>query len=374
MSTVSTDTLTGRPLASQYIATVILGPFVAGWAMQLVLYGAVLSTFFQYVASTGFQRDGTKMRVFLIVCVVLCTCQAVISFISLIHYATSQKRDTDTLYSQTVFDALETLPVGLLGALTQTFLASRAKGLFHTAWKRYVWIVLVGTGIAAGVTGSMLYLVISTYNFEDRQDELLPLTFQSITGLWLWGGAFTDVLISSTLVVLLAKRLKHDHSSTDSLLLYLMRVAIHSASYTALFALVGAILSFSFATSDLASQCAAPFWVMLAPCYCFSILTTLGSREKAQHQASKSAGGITLSILRSEVSSGPEGDSPVHLVSDPGPRGAGSGGVGLTPVSLPMLGRPLKRVEGVDDMTVAVDIEKGFIVRQQRSLSDPRAF
>lgn len=49
-----------------------------------------------------------------------------ISFYSIYHYATWQQRTEDDLFGQTVVDCFATLPVGIIGALTQAFLAARA--------------------------------------------------------------------------------------------------------------------------------------------------------------------------------------------------------------------------------------------------------
>lgn len=57
--------------------------------------------------------------------------------------------------------------------------------------------------------------------------------------MWLWSCAFTDVFITFSLTIALRKRIAGFNSSTDSVLRKLIFVAVETASYTAVFALLG---------------------------------------------------------------------------------------------------------------------------------------
>lgn len=57
------DSLTGTPVASQSIASSFIGPPLCGWVLNLILYGAVLSNFFNYLATPLYADDTPRHKV-----------------------------------------------------------------------------------------------------------------------------------------------------------------------------------------------------------------------------------------------------------------------------------------------------------------------
>lgn len=61
--------------------------------------------------------------------------------------------------------------------------------------------------------------------------------------LWLWSSAATDVLVTTALYYNLNSRISGFSSSTDSMLRKIGRIGVRTAAYTAIVALMGAIVS-----------------------------------------------------------------------------------------------------------------------------------
>lgn len=100
------------------------------------------------------------------------------------------------------------------------------------------------------------------------------------TGLWLVAGAVVDIQISAALVVQLLKRIRGFSSNTDSTLRKLIRISLSSASFTAITALIAAILNFGISTDSLYFNTAISFFVPLPSLYALSLFSNLNARDK----------------------------------------------------------------------------------------------
>lgn len=309
------DTFTGQPIASQSFALQVLGPPAVGWTVQMMAFGGLVTYACSYLSSTAFSRDGPRLRWLLCTVLFLCTAQTGVTFFSIFHYMTNQGRSAEVLYGQTIGDAISTIPVGFEGALVQGYLTHRASGLFEARWAKVLFLMFTWAGIMCGLFGSVGYAVLSFYDRAGRVDEALPLTFQNVTGAWLWACSVVDITITACLGIQLSKKLGSVNSMTNSILLRLISVAVESASYTSVVALMGAILAFSFPPPSLASQAAAAFYGPLASCYAFALLHTLSTRAKLRKIQAKGTqkgvrspqgGGVTLSFVRATHNSGME--------------------------------------------------------------------
>ncbi|SCV71149.1 BQ2448_2737 [Microbotryum intermedium] len=290
------------PIAIQSIATANLGPVFVGWMLQLIFYGFGLSLLVRYVTGRQYKADSRRIKLWLWAVVFAATGQAVISFYSVFHYGTSQRRDVDTLYAQTLADCFATMPAGIVGVLVQSFLSLRVVSLFSNNLYRGLFVTAASLLIAGGVVGSWLFVAAS---FMLRNDVTPPpgISFSLASGyvhprnnyflmlvqelteiwgnasLWLWGCCIIDVLITVTLSVLLYKRIVGFNSGTDSMLRSVIILSIETASYTATFALIAAILSNSFSDDSLLTNSTGAFFQPLSSFYLISFLVTLTSRQ-----------------------------------------------------------------------------------------------
>lgn len=72
---------------------------------------------------------------------------------------------------------------------SRLFFAHRMSGLFSVRWHKALFLTLIGAGIFTGLYGSLAYTVLSVYDRAGIVSHALPLTFQNVTGAWLWGCA-----------------------------------------------------------------------------------------------------------------------------------------------------------------------------------------
>lgn len=156
--------------------------------------------------------------------------------------------------------------------------------LFEARWAKVLFLMFTWAGIMCGLFGSVGYAVLSFYDRAGRVDEALPLTFQNVTGVrhiffssptlgFLAHGVArllrsgvalgllrrfvqslntkagklalinsdhpVDITITACLGIQLSKKLGSVNSMTNSILLRLISVAVESASYTSVVALMG---------------------------------------------------------------------------------------------------------------------------------------
>ncbi|GAA6031334.1 hypothetical protein JCM8097_005606 [Rhodosporidiobolus ruineniae] len=268
-------------IASQQYSTGVLGPCVLGWSLQIALWGATLAWAASYVRSDLFKRDPLRRKLLLLAAVGLCTTQAVLNFCLLFYWTTTQQRAAEDLVRPTVLDALQPLSVAFLGPMVQAFLAKRAIRLLVARWAKWTATILFSVVIALEFIAAVFNVIISLFFHEGKlQGVLLRLaTFNLASGIWLWFAAIADVGVTALLIVVLRKRIAGFNPKTDGILRALSWLAIQSASYTAFFAVAGAIAAYSAPQSYLASSAPYPLWYVLAGLYPIALLTTLSSRS-----------------------------------------------------------------------------------------------
>ncbi|GAA5856046.1 hypothetical protein JCM8547_002954 [Rhodosporidiobolus lusitaniae] len=279
----------GHLQATQHYSTAILGPCVLGWAGQLMLYGMVVAWTSDYVKSDLYRRDPPRRRVMLFSVVGLSTMQAAFNLYLLWFWTTSQARAAEDLIRPTYPDALQPLSSLTMAPIVQSFLAKRAIKLLHAPWAKWLSTVFFGVIIVCEFIAA-LYNVIISILFHQGQLEgalLKAAQFNSITGAWLWCAAICDVGVTVLLCVVLHKRIAGFNSQTDTLLQKLSKLAIQSASYTAVLAVLGAILAYAVPNDNLTySSIPYPFWYLLPSCYPIALLTALSSRAIFAQSAS----------------------------------------------------------------------------------------
>ncbi|KAM0790846.1 hypothetical protein ACM66B_004690 [Microbotryomycetes sp. NB124-2] len=273
------DTLTGIPVASQAYATGILGPGFMGWGAQLLFYGVAANMFLNYVRSSLFARDRTGTKVVLFATMFAATAQTGLTFNSLFHYGTWQYRDAVTLYAQTYPDCFITLPTAISGACVQSFFVWRASQLIHHRLVKLAFLGFSALLIVASLLGGCAFVVIS---FMDKHGLPIPelFDFNVTTGLWLVGGASADIVVTVCLVFILRSHMHGFNRTTDSIMRQLIKLAIETASYTTIFAICAAVLSFSFTDGSTLSNSALAFYLPLSAFYVISLLVNLSARER----------------------------------------------------------------------------------------------
>ncbi len=131
------------------------------------------------------------------------------------------------------------------------------------------WLGSIGAGIAS---------LGFTYNFVHRI-EATGLNYNKMIGTWMWLSAAVDVTLSATLFLSLRKHLELSENG-DTAIRRILHTAALTASYTTLFAVLGAFMSVVFPQDNLTTvDILFAFDLPLAALYATSLLTTLASRK-----------------------------------------------------------------------------------------------
>ncbi|KDE07488.1 hypothetical protein MVLG_02163 [Microbotryum lychnidis-dioicae p1A1 Lamole] len=273
------DTDVLQYVATQAVATGSLGPFVLGMLLDVYLGGFALSLFLRYVRSSAWRADGWRLRLLLLSAMALSLIDIGSNYWSTWHYMTSQERAADVLYSQTIVDAFSLVPVGLVGSMIQLYLARRASSLFTKRFARIAYMTFIGLCVAMNFVAVLLYTILSFLSRSKGTEAIGPFDFNKSMGTYCWATCTVDLTITVALINQYRARMVGDkRSRTDSVMRRLIKLAIHSAMYTSTFALIGAILDFSFAFSDTRRNSTLAFQIPLCSMYLISLLVNLDSR------------------------------------------------------------------------------------------------
>ncbi|KAI5475503.1 hypothetical protein MNV49_001317 [Pseudohyphozyma bogoriensis] len=267
-------------LAKQSIATGITGPFFVSWEAQVLLAGMTVPIVYQYASRGRFSRDPLGVKIFQVAVFVSNVGVAVLALESIFYWGVMQTRTANGLWRLTMVECLLPLFVGITGALVQSWFARRTSLLFEKELWGRLYLAVLGVLIVVSFAGSIMTTaedIRDLYDPEDAASNLFRISFS----LWLMTSAFIDVVNSATLCYLLKKTVAGFNSRTDGVLNQMIKLAIETGSYTAIIAVIGAILDL---TLDLNSYYVGGvpyvFFTPLPSLYTLSLFTTLGSRDR----------------------------------------------------------------------------------------------
>lgn len=94
-------------------------------------------------------------------------------------------------------------------------------------------------GTAVEVAGSVAVSVVAFIQFTRHRDRLDGFNRNHALGMFSGASAFTDCLVTATLCVCLSREITGLNRKKDTIARYILRLALRTAAYTAIFALVG---------------------------------------------------------------------------------------------------------------------------------------
>ncbi|KAM0746788.1 hypothetical protein T439DRAFT_109411 [Meredithblackwellia eburnea MCA 4105] len=234
--TASLDTLTGSPMAFQYIAVAFGAPASTGCLFHIWLFGMVTTQFIGYAGSPQYKKDPLWVKAILWLTFLSDLTVSSINAFELVHYVVSQKRDALNLFWVLPVDCAVVVLGGLAPFFVQTYLAHRASKLFvgsGTPKLRALFIGVMAILIISGFLGTAASTVIELKLINGTLAQDLPLTDRAVTALYCWIMAFVDVIIAVTLILRLRKHVAGFNKNTDRTLRRLMRLSIKTGSLTA---------------------------------------------------------------------------------------------------------------------------------------------
>ncbi|KAK4333244.1 Proteophosphoglycan ppg4 [Rhodotorula toruloides] len=270
-------------IARQSVSTAILGPYMAGLAVQLFLDGIYVSLFLNYAHELNKHGKRGKWASWIVFISVL-ACVG-LSIEEVFDTGVSQARDAAAMYMGTPQCNLSPLFAGLTGAVCQTFLMSRTGALIEKPWVRFAFYALVSSLVLLALAGSVLFSVIG---FLIVYGKAVPMHIFTAE-------AFADIIVSAALAYTLTHRasgIAGFNSTTDSLVKRLVRVSLQTAAYTSVVSLVGASLATHYqGVDDYHTQAIGfAFWLPLPALHAISLYTTLATRRNITDALSGSGG------------------------------------------------------------------------------------
>ncbi|GAA5820141.1 hypothetical protein JCM11251_005500 [Rhodosporidiobolus azoricus] len=247
----------------QHVATLLLGPSQAGYQVQLMVFAVFLTLFCGYWAS-GELRSHQRWG------------QAALSS-DFTPPAVNQDRSFAKMAASNL--SWQVLPAlgGVIGALTETFLAARAGLLLPNRTLRILFWLWIGLLVLSSLIGCAFVSCVGILFYKGQAS---PIPWNTGFWMWLWASAVCDVSISLACAYGLRLKIAGFNKVTDSLLRELMVIAFRTASYTSLLSLVGAILCTIWHDFELNSFIPNAFWIPTPAFYGISLFTfSAGSRR-----------------------------------------------------------------------------------------------
>ncbi|KPV73775.1 uncharacterized protein RHOBADRAFT_54954 [Rhodotorula graminis WP1] len=253
----------------------ITGPVILGQVAAVMMYGVLLSEFSSYLHSPAWRRSGRGMRWIICGIVLSVTASVGLAIHDIFFYGTLPTDDLQFILHGTDSQAIEPILAGVIAFSVHLVLIQRVLSILPSRWVRWTFGALVGTGALLGLLASCMYGAIGVL-YHNYDFTGWPWQWERWFSLWLWSVAAVDVLVTSVYVWALCKRLSGGTQLRQSVLRLLVLAAVRTAMYTAVLAVVAAVLGEIWGINDPYRNfiCYA-FWEPLPPLYALSLFTTL---------------------------------------------------------------------------------------------------
>ncbi|KAM0793761.1 hypothetical protein ACM66B_001179 [Microbotryomycetes sp. NB124-2] len=273
-----------EPPASSADAISVLAPVLLGDACHLVLFGLLLASFGNFLKTPAWRASSRQLKCAIVGVIGLVAAIVGLQVYDIWYFGTLQSRELSTLLRGTWPEGLEPMLAGLVGAIVEGILVTRASRFIQLKRIRIPLLVVAGLVISTGFLGSVGVTVWLGLFYKDPLWEPkiagLP-TFNNCMATFLVCSASVDLAISITYIVSLRKRIAGFNKSTDSALVLIMRITLRSALYTAIVAIAGAACSLAFDSYTIKTiDVAWAFFLPLPSLYALSLFTTLDVRNR----------------------------------------------------------------------------------------------
>ncbi|GAA5901733.1 hypothetical protein JCM8208_003571 [Rhodotorula glutinis] len=253
----------------------ITGPVILGQVAAVMMYGVLLSEFSSYLHSPAWRRTGRGMSWVICGIMLAVTASVALAIHDIFFYGTLFTEDLDFILHGTRPQAVEPIVAGVIAFSVHMVLVQRVLKILPSRWIRWTFAAFVGTGALLGLLASCMYGAIGVL-YHNYDFSGWPWTWDAWFSTWLWSVAAVDVLITSVYVWALCKRLSGGTQLRQSVLRLLVLAAGRTAMYTAILAVIAAVLGESWGINEPYKNfiCYA-FWEPLPPLYALSLFTTL---------------------------------------------------------------------------------------------------
>lgn len=245
-------------------AGISFGPLLVGFAVNTILYGALVTSGLVYFSS--FKNDGPWIRLLVSTLLLLCTANVVLQFVFLndtliIHFGDQ--------YSLTranwVFSLLPGI-AGVVSSLVQFFFAWRIRILTSSVWPVGIMVILASAAFLCGIGTTVAINMVPMFAQFHR--------FEIVFVVGLASSALDNLLITGLLVRSLSEH-KTGFMDTDHIIKKIIRVTLQTGLLTAIWTLID--LAVYVALTD---GMHLVFNESLAQFYTISVMSTLIARPR----------------------------------------------------------------------------------------------
>ncbi|BGP16840.1 hypothetical protein JCM10213_003340 [Rhodosporidiobolus nylandii] len=342
--------------APQWVVTAMVGPVMAGYQAQLILFGVFFCLFADYALSGELAQHSKTNRIILWISFLLNFVYTCFVWEETYNAGVSQKRTLDDFYNGTPqWNALPLLSA-LIAAFSEAYLTFRAVGLFTNRTAKLVFTGAMSVLIALVVMGGCIVFADGMLYAQGADDEDLTIPWNTGVSIWLWSSALADVVLSASLAYNLRKRIAGFSTQTDGLLRKLVHVSVRTASYTAIVSLVGAIVATIWQDDDIkTTEINIAFWTPAAALHGIALFTF--SSAGRRHIANR-------------LGSSQSPSKGVGAFSPPGAAATGGGANAIALQSMPRGGLNPLSVRVQHETQVHFDEEKSSVRMEKEGAID----
>lgn len=246
------------------VAGISFGPLLVGFALNTILYGALVTSMLLYFSS--FKSDGAWIRLLVSTLLFLCTADVILEYVFLndtliIHFGDQYALSR----ANWVFSLLPGI-TGVVSTLVQLFFAWRIRVLTSSFWLVGIIVFLASAAFLCGIGTTIAINMVPVFTQFHR--------FEVVFVIGLASSALDNLLITGLLVHSLREH-KTGFMDTDHIIKKIIRVTLQTGLLTAIWTLVD--LAIYIALTD---GMHLVFNETLAQLYTISLMSTLITRPR----------------------------------------------------------------------------------------------
>ncbi|KAM0756481.1 hypothetical protein T439DRAFT_376662 [Meredithblackwellia eburnea MCA 4105] len=264
------------------ISAFVGAPVLFGWCFQMILAGLAFRMGYEYWTRGRYSQDTKANKVLLWSVMFLLLVVTVIDMQGVISLGSTQDRALGGIWNFTVQSAILPGLTVFISTIMQISYARKVVFLINGKRSKVAFLVIIGSMITVSFVFAILTVVSSIGYIYGYYLKMLPISPFNSAGVWLWCSAGADICISIALCVLLTQQLRGNNgfrAKTDQILKKLVVLTVKTASYTTIFAVVGAMTSVICVNMDVADISNA-FFAPLPSLYAIALCVSLDSRGR----------------------------------------------------------------------------------------------
>lgn len=209
------------------VAGISFGPLLAGFALNTILYGALVTSVLVYFSS--FKSDDTWIRLLVSTLLLLCTANVILEYVFLNDTLIIHFGDQNALSRANWVFSLPPGITGIISTLVQLFFAWRIRILTSSFWLVGIIVFLAGVAFFCGIGTTIAINMVPVFAQFHRFEVVFVIGLVSST---------LDNLLITGLLVRSLREHKTGFLDTDHIIKRIIRVILQTGLLTTIWALV----------------------------------------------------------------------------------------------------------------------------------------